>query len=186
VGARLISVLLFQLLIVFLRDSTACFSLFSNGYPSYARLGLVCSLNPKSSGGDELEVRDADPPTEGSESSSAAPVADSSSKPCIPKGFGKIIRDSEGNVTGFEMSQEDQDRMTDDGREKDMEQIEADLTARMEQEDVLASWVDKIARPPIRAKGKDVVRGEFNLLFPLASVGRNTCDVLDSRHLFCV
>jgi nucleolar protein 16 len=149
----------FVISIVFLRDLPAC---FFDGYPSYARLGLACSLNPKSSGGDELGVYDVDPPIEDSEPSSAV---DPSCKPCIPKGFGKIIRDSEGNVTGIEISQDDQDRMTDDGREKDMERIEADMTARLKEEGVLSSWVDKIASP-IRATSKDVVRGEFHSFFP--------------------
>ncbi|OCH95497.1 hypothetical protein OBBRIDRAFT_788051 [Obba rivulosa] len=75
---------------------------------NYEALGLVASLNPTASGGVEQPLGRKRPATAGS---SAAPEAPSSSRPsetsAIPKGYGRIIRDEDGNIVDVQMGEEE-------------------------------------------------------------------------------
>ena len=70
-------------------------------FNSYAKLGLTLNLNPLAHGGFER-------PTDTSiqEPSPVSPAIDMvDDEPCIPTGFGKILRDDTGNIIGFEASE---------------------------------------------------------------------------------
>ncbi|TFK76605.1 hypothetical protein BDN72DRAFT_831186 [Pluteus cervinus] len=100
---------------------------------NYAALGLLHTLNPSSSGGVE--------PLEGqgvaSEQSNSGLMGSSSAttSAIIPKGHGKIIRDSSGNIVGVVLADEDQVPAQTSGRDMDMEQLEPTVD-----QSVLEKW----------------------------------------------
>jgi nucleolar protein 16 len=119
---------------------------------SYAILGLAASLNPKASGGVE---RVAGIIEAGSELQACedAQVSTGESARAVPKGFGRIVRDEQGNVVDIEM---DDDEEAEEEEDKDEENGAAVLNADA------ASWLDignNGRRPDAR---EDIVRGEHD------------------------
>ncbi|PCH38256.1 hypothetical protein WOLCODRAFT_130795 [Wolfiporia cocos MD-104 SS10] len=94
---------------------------------NYAALGLAASLNPTQSGGAEpaqAESRAAAPAqTQGAEPAAGAPV---------PRGFGRIVRDADGNVVGVELPDEEEARRA-PATAEDVPDVRADAQ--------LAAWV---------------------------------------------
>jgi len=85
---------------------------------NYAALGLVHTLNPLASGGAEHDPVKASvsqtilvsEPSH-SDASQVGPFVSASSIAPIPKGYGKIIRDFEGNVVRIELSEDQEERV---------------------------------------------------------------------------
>ncbi|KAF8797881.1 hypothetical protein BYT27DRAFT_7203569 [Phlegmacium glaucopus] len=70
-------------------------------HQNYAKLGLTLNLNPLAHGGFE-RLTDASI----QEPSPLFPAIDTADhEPCIPSGFGRILRDDTGNTIGFEASE---------------------------------------------------------------------------------
>ncbi|KAH9484157.1 Nucleolar protein 16 [Psilocybe cubensis] len=103
---------------------------------NYAQLGLVVTLDPLASGGIEKPL--------GRESASMdtthdyEPVASTStaptSQPNVPVGFGRIKRDADGTILGFELNESVQEEATPKTRD-----LEEELESRMDQ-DVRQKW----------------------------------------------
>lgn len=78
----------------------------------------------------------------------------------LPKGYGKIIRDSLGNVIGVEMGEDDEDQRRKGGEEQkdvDMEQLEPILD-----ETALEQWTLRgVAQNRKGLEKPDVVAGEI-------------------------
>lgn len=70
---------------------------------NYEALGLLPSLNPTASGGVEPRPEHSMPPPVAPEALGAQKEATS----IIPKGYGRIIRDADGNIVDVEMGEED-------------------------------------------------------------------------------
>lgn len=100
---------------------------------SYEAIGLAASLKPTASGGVErpLGVANSD---EGQ--TDAAPSAAASSSSGLRAGFGRIIRDAEGNIVDVELPDADADEETIDRTERLVEDV-----ADPSQQDGLAEWV---------------------------------------------
>ena len=82
---------------------------------SYEALGLAASLNPIASGGCEkpLTARGgAEEPGKVPEASTSG-TAKATGAGDVPKGFGKIIRDAQGNVVDVVMPESDDEDETD-------------------------------------------------------------------------
>ncbi|KAI0721654.1 ribosome biogenesis protein Nop16 [Cerioporus squamosus] len=108
---------------------------------SYEALGLAASLNPIASGGTERPLG-----THAAEEENCSKPEASTSGQWVPKGYGKIIRDAEGNVVDVQLGDdEDEDEAT--ATEEAMEDV-PDPSA----DEQLAGWVglgsDPRARPP--------------------------------------
>lgn len=116
---------------------------------SYAALGLVSSLNPTASGGTERELY-LYPPSQSTSSITEPPQPSK-----IPRGYGKIIRDEDGNVIDIEFAEEDEEETTMD-RDDEIDMDRAPLDAS------LINWVKLGSSthgvPP--AKDSSVVHGE--------------------------
>jgi len=119
---------------------------------NYAALGLVSSLNPNGSGGSELRV-----PAPQSSNSSIAEKA-TSQPSCIdvsvPRGYGRITRDQDGNVIDIELGEElDDETMR---RTRDKEHQELDQTTVDEN---MKTWIQLGANQGTnRTKGNSVVQ----------------------------
>jgi N-acetylglucosamine-1-phosphate uridyltransferase (contains nucleotidyltransferase and I-patch acetyltransferase domains) len=122
---------------------------------SYAALGLVHTLNPSASGGvepiEDVDTANTPIPTE--------PAAHQQKTTIIPKGYGKIIRDDDGNVVRIELAEGEEEEGMDEDREMDMEELEPEGD-----EKVLDKWVVELGGG---GKGKgvggNVVQGEQSL-----------------------
>lgn len=113
---------------------------------SYVNMGLVVTLDPSAHGGvekplgvragDSIEVEETSQ-IENVAGPSSAPhkTASSSKSSSVPSGFGKIIRDAEGNVLRIELPTEEEIQGVEE-REMDMEE---ELESRMDA-DVRAKW----------------------------------------------
>ncbi|EMD38494.1 hypothetical protein CERSUDRAFT_113665 [Gelatoporia subvermispora B] len=110
---------------------------------NYEALGLVASLNPTASGGVERPL-DRQGLTAGG--SSATPEASSSSPSsgsgAIPKGYGRIIRDEDGNIIDVEMGEEEPEAAPEE------EEIEA--IPNPADDDQQAGWVGLGTHPRTR------------------------------------
>ncbi|KAL6309005.1 ribosome biogenesis protein Nop16 [Sparassis latifolia] len=105
---------------------------------NYEALGLVTSLNPTSSGGVEKPLNMhmsgcADSPMP-EPSSSAAPASNS-----VPKGYGRIIRDEDGNIVDVQMGEEEAEETPADGMLDDLPDPTRD--------EQLAGWVGLGSHP---------------------------------------
>ncbi|KAH9854113.1 ribosome biogenesis protein Nop16 [Lenzites betulinus] len=128
---------------------------------NYEALGLVATLNPIASGGTERPLSTqadhaADAPSEDEDedyvdadadqpeaSTSAAAASQPSGASAVPKGYGKIIRDAEGNVVDIQLADEDADEDLEAEGEEDTPDRSAD--------DRLAGWVGLGSDPRKRA-----------------------------------
>ncbi|KZV75771.1 hypothetical protein PENSPDRAFT_599409 [Peniophora sp. CONT] len=79
---------------------------------NYAALGLAVSLNPRASGGSEgpqnFASADAEAITRQAEASGSLNSLDEVTR-VVPKGFGRIVRDEDGNIVDVEMNEDDED-----------------------------------------------------------------------------
>jgi len=124
---------------------------------SYAQLGLVVTLDPSARGGVERPL--------GVGTSIEIPREQSSDSAFsnVPNGFGRLVRDAAGNVTGFELD--------DDGG--DMQEpyepvnLEDDLESRLDQA-VRLKWASGFSSTTPKIDG-NVVNREFS--FVLSSYG---------------
>ncbi|KAI9064320.1 hypothetical protein FKP32DRAFT_1570565 [Trametes sanguinea] len=104
---------------------------------NYEALGLAATLNPVESGGTERKLSAHPAHEEQPEASSSS--APSTSKPAaangVPKGYGKIIRDADGNVVDVVLNDEDE--------EEDAEAMEEvlDEVPDPTEDDQAAGWV---------------------------------------------
>ncbi|KAI0035737.1 ribosome biogenesis protein Nop16 [Vararia minispora EC-137] len=119
---------------------------------NYAALGLSASLNPRISGGVEsVGTNTGINPT--SNSRDDAQTSGAASTSTIPKGFGKIVRDSKGKILSVEMdgdeTEGDKPRASEDTLAENLITGVTPLTA---------CWVHGVQHdPPVRT---DVVQGE--------------------------
>ncbi|KAF8163153.1 ribosome biogenesis protein Nop16 [Crassisporium funariophilum] len=119
---------------------------------NYASLGLSLNLNPSAHGGVELIS---------SASNEAADVQDSPSSssinidgPPIPSGFGRIIRDEAGNISGFQLNQAEEQRK--DPEPADMEVLEPETDANVRQRWVVDLSISSASN--IDANGERVLK----------------------------
>jgi len=82
-------------------------------------------------------------------------------EPCIPHGFGRILRDDTGLITGFESSKTEEREVA----EVEGLQLEVDADQTVHQK-----WVGSLSSSS--AKGKDVLRGELIELFSFGTLSR--------------
>ena len=87
---------------------------------SYDALGLVATLKPNESGGTEHKRGSLEEETSPSTSTRGDPkgVAELSK---IPVGYGRILRDEEGNAVDIEFGDEDVETMDTDRKEETMD-----------------------------------------------------------------
>jgi nucleolar protein 16 len=130
---------------------------------SYAAIGLLHSLNPTTSGGVEIDVRTLGVhPAAGEEKGSGTTeeaiggtVGPTVSASGVRKGFGRIVRDAEGNVVDVQMADE-----------ADEEEEEEEATPAVETADGIdweetgraSEWVRVLAVENASAGGSDVSR----------------------------
>ncbi|KAI0670494.1 ribosome biogenesis protein Nop16 [Trametes maxima] len=109
---------------------------------NYEALGLTATLNPIASGGTERppsthfdhEERADDRPEASTASGSTARPANKANG--VPKGYGKIIRDAQGNIVDVQLGDEDGEDEGGEATEEGLEDI-PDPT----EDDQLAGWV---------------------------------------------
>ncbi|ESK92890.1 ribosome biogenesis protein nop16 [Moniliophthora roreri MCA 2997] len=135
---------------------------------NYAALGLIHDLNPSASGGAEIievDVDQEDARASGPESSSSRSDVrpnGSRSGDSIPKGYGRIIRDEDGNILRIELAEEEKNLSPAGNKNVDMEQLEPELD-----EAVKEKWIQDLGANGKRVllkdnDRKDITGGEFN------------------------
>lgn len=112
---------------------------------SYAALGLVHTLNPLASGGSERDE-------------AATTIAQIQPVASIPNGYGKIIRDSSGNVLRIELPD-------DQGHDPDQNEKEEHLDDPQLNEDVISKWVNDLGGSKSNAPNHSITKGESLNLF---------------------
>ena len=127
-----------------------------NGFNSYAKLGLALNLNPLANGGSERSpntgIQDIQDP------SSPSPAVDTADdEPCIPSGFGRILRDDTGNIVGFEASKADEHPNLEVAEVEGLQLDAVDQAVRQR----WAASLSLSGAARIDPKGKHVLRGEF-------------------------
>ncbi len=133
---------------------------------SYEALGLVSTLTPIASGGTEKPLVShpdhADEELAETQPEASTSAAASTSKPSggsgLPKGYGKIIRDADGNIVDIVLGDDD------DEAEEEAEAMEEELEGIPDPSanDQLAGWVGLGSDPRKRAPesaGTRVVQG---------------------------
>jgi len=145
-------------------------------HQNYAKLGLLLNLNPLANGGSErsTNTRIQEPSLL---SSPAMNTADD--EPCIPSGFGRILRDDTGNIIGFEASKTEERPSLEVA---DVESLQLDDQAVRQRWAATLSSSDSVQIDP---KGKRVLRmleqisagatGSTTLSVPISGIG--------SRHM---
>jgi len=142
---------------------------------NYAALGLVHTLNPLASGGAEHDPT-KQPNILTPETSSQAGI--SASTP-IPKGYGKIIRDANGDVVRVELNADDeqhaeqQQAASDDG----MQDPEID-------KEVMTNWVTELGGGGTQGSGATIVQSLENFSASLSSTsGPRHTSTLETLYL---
>ncbi|KAI0361972.1 hypothetical protein OH77DRAFT_1526662 [Trametes cingulata] len=108
---------------------------------NYEALGLAATLNPIASGGTERRIsahagqeeRSEEPQPEASTSTAAARPTGANG---VPKGYGKIIRDAEGNIVDVQLGDEEAEEEERGAMEESLEEI-----PDPREDDQLAGWV---------------------------------------------
>lgn len=122
-----------------------------NGFNSYAKLGLALNLNPLANGGSERSTN-----TRVQEPALASPAMNTADDgPCIPSGFGRILRDASGNIIGFEGSKTEEPS----SEVAEVEGLHVDVDQAMHQR--WAATLSSSEAGQIDPKGKRVLRGEL-------------------------
>jgi len=143
-------------------------------HQNYAKLGLALNLNPLANGGFERSSN-----TTIQEPSLVSPAMDTAEdEPCIPSGFGRILRDDTGNIIGFEASKTEEHPSLEVA-----EGLHAVVDLAMHQR--WAATLSSSGAAQIDAKGKRVLReleqisatatGSTTLSVPISGIG--------SRHM---
>jgi len=157
---------------------------------NYALLGLVCDLNPLASGGAETKPQapsaadaDADVNME-VEAPAAGPSQPAAT--AIPKGYGKIIRDADGNVLGVELSEAvDDDEPVQDPDPNRARARQAEDTEEMRDPEmdsrVRANWVTELGGGS--KGGADVVKSLERLATGTPSSGPRHSSSLETNYL---
>ncbi|CAA7267916.1 unnamed protein product [Cyclocybe aegerita] len=149
---------------------------------NYAKLGLLVSSDPVSSGGVETPLGLRSQNNSGQQPAASTSTNSSPPNTSVPSGFGRIVRDEAGNVIGIEMNEEE------DPQEEAMETDDFDLdgvdshidedvrqrwakgfpgnTSKNGQEGSIAEALESISATPT---------GSTTLSLPLSGVG--------SRHI---
>lgn len=122
---------------------------------SYDALGLVATLKPNDPGGTEHNMHGrSDEETSPSTSTRGDPkgVAELSTGGKIPGGYGRILRDEQGNAVDIEFGEEDVETMDTDGN---VETMDAYVDERS-----VTTWTQLGSRTATRTKRpKSVVEG---------------------------
>lgn len=100
---------------------------------SYAALGLIHTLNPSASGGVEPIEATGHSEDASVNLTAASTASQSNATRPIPKGHGRIVRDEDGNVLRVELAEEDEEMPEDDGREKNMEELQPEVEPSIHQ-----------------------------------------------------
>jgi hypothetical protein len=103
---------------------------------SYTRLGLLPTMNPREKGGSETIIY-SDAIMTHADESGHTPVATK----VLPKGYGRIVRDSEGNVVDVELG-----GSVDGDEEIDEDENALDLETRQLQPNLTSSEREKWTR----------------------------------------
>ncbi|VDC05984.1 unnamed protein product [Peniophora sp. CBMAI 1063] len=115
---------------------------------NYAALGLSASLNPRSAGGTEgakgKALADAELITRQREPSGSQNRSDEVTQ-IVPKGFGRIVRDEDGNVVDVVMDEEEEEE-NDDVSADDRGGLVEDKASVIAPE--AASWVTGVQQHP--------------------------------------
>jgi len=128
---------------------------------NYAALGLAHTLNPLASGGAEYDpakslsmASSAESSLHTTQSAQAGPSKPASSTAAIPKGFGKIIRDADGNVIRVELGgdADDETPNVNTAGEDGMQGLQEPELDKQ----VMADWVTELGRGG--GSGADVVK----------------------------
>jgi hypothetical protein len=150
------------LLIFYPHSWTAVYLTFALN--SYAALGLVHTLNPLASGGAEHDSTKLsnlpttfNPEPSHSDSLQAAPSASTSSIAHIPRGYGKIIRDSDGNVVRVELGADDKDQAE---QPADGDEMQGLRDPEMDKQ-IMTNWVTELGGG--RGSGAAIVQCELCL-----------------------
>jgi len=137
-------------------------------FASYAALGLVHTLNPLASGGAEHDPSKASisqtilalEPSP-SDASQADPSASTSSIAPIPKGYGKIFRDIEGNVVRIELSEDHKERTEPAEEDETLELRDPEV-----EKQVITTWVTELGGG--KGSGAPIVQCESASIFHLS------------------
>ena len=89
---------------------------------SYEALGLIASLHPTLSGGVERPLG-VTSKNEASMNVEPTPDASAAGPSSLRKGFGRIVRDADGNIVDVELAEEDEEEETTDEAERLIEDI---------------------------------------------------------------
>lgn len=114
---------------------------------SYARLGLLATLNPRAKGGSELVSLAAKMNAEGAANS--PDLKQNQSTNDIPRGYGRIIRDSHGNVVDVEMGEEQDVEPTVNANEEDEDRVPIE-------DEEMEKWLGK---RPANAESTEFIQG---------------------------
>jgi len=136
-------------------------------HQNYAKLGLALSLNPSANGGFE---RSTD--TKNQEPSPAMDIVDD--EPCIPNGFGRILRDETGDIMGFETGKAEESEVK---------------AVQLEDQAMHQRWASSSGDP----QGKQVLRelddisasatGSTTLSVPLSGIGSRYMSSGEMKYL---
>ena len=119
---------------------------------SYTRLGLLPTMNPREKGGSEMIIHPDIVMTNPGESGDT-PVATK----VLPKGYGRIVRDAEGNVVDIELG-----GSVDGDEEIDEDENELDLETRQLQPNLTTSEREKWTRRRVgNEKDSELIQGAW-------------------------
>jgi hypothetical protein len=119
---------------------------------SYAALGLTASLNPRVPGGAERVENDKEI-SASTDSREDGPSSGGASTLGLPKGFGRIVRDVEGNIVSVEMDGDGAEEETPTAEEGLAENVITGVTPATE------CWVNSVRHDP-HARD-EIVQGEL-------------------------
>ncbi|KAF9567602.1 hypothetical protein CPC08DRAFT_703133 [Agrocybe pediades] len=157
---------------------------------NYARLGLVVNLDPSAAGGVEkplgaqqhqLAAEESQPIASTSSSTQA-----SASKPSVPAGFGRIIRDASGKVLGVELNEEEENSGHTASIAHEDDVLMDDVESRIDQ-DARRQWATNFSKstaPHFGQKNEELVHDLERISAPIT--GTTTLSIavsgIGSRH----